>query len=252
MAGEKDDVKTAQTKRSFDSVPSTPGRKSLSPSKKQAKQSLEDQHGLSSEVFNALNSILDVKLEELTTRLSVTMDTKIAELEKKFKGISKEITKIKDDFNESINYVEDVLKHDIDLTWEYAFRNEQYSRKNNLGILGIDEQEGEDLEGKFISCMRENLGEEVKPEEVEIIHHVGPKKFIVGNAGNSTGDQQSARPRPVIVRLLSNKTKTRLLLKRRQLKGKKVVILGARFSEKAKEAEGKTLGRLSLVYQWEN
>ena len=116
----------------------------------------------------------------------------------------------------------------------------------------MDEQEGEDLEGKFISCMREDLGEEVKPEEVEIIHHVGPKKFTIGNAGNSTGDQQSARPRPVIVHLLSNKTKTRLLLKRRQLKGKKVVILGARFSEKAKEAEGKTLGRLSLVYQWEN
>ena len=52
MAGGKDDVKTTQTKRSFDSIPSTPGRKSLSPSKK---QSLEDQHGLSSEVFNALN-----------------------------------------------------------------------------------------------------------------------------------------------------------------------------------------------------
>ena len=82
------------------------------------------------------------------------------------------------------------MKHDIDLTWEYAVCNEQYSRKNNLRILGIDEQEGEDLEGKFISCMRENLGEEVKPEEVEIIHHVGPKKFTVGNAGNSTGDQQ--------------------------------------------------------------
>ena len=75
MAGGKDDVKTTRTKRSFDSVPSTPGRKSLSPSKKPAKQSLEDQHGLSSEVFNALNSILDVKLEELTTRLSAMMDT---------------------------------------------------------------------------------------------------------------------------------------------------------------------------------
>ena len=160
MAGGKDDVKTAQTKRSFDSVPLTPGRKSLSPSKKQAKQSLDNQHGLSSEVFNALNSILDVKLEELTTRLSVMMDTKIAELEKKSKGISKEITKIKDDFNESINYVEDVLKHDIDLTWEYAVRNEQYSRKNNLRILGIDEQEGEDLECKFTFYdLQQYLGE---------------------------------------------------------------------------------------------
>ena len=150
MAGGKDDMKTAQTKRSFDSVPSTPGRKSLSPSKKQPKQALEDQLGLSSEVFNALNSILDVKLEELTTGLGVMMDTKIAELENKFEGIRKEITKIKDDFNDSINYVEDVLKQDIDLTWGYAARNEQYSRKNNLRILGIDEQEGEDLDGKFI------------------------------------------------------------------------------------------------------
>ena len=126
------------------------------------------------------------------------MDTKIAELEKKFEGISKEITKIKDDFNESMNYIEDVLKQD---TWEHTVRNEQYSRKNNLRILGIDEQEGEDPEGKFISCMRENLGEEVKPEEVEIIHCVGPKKFTIGTAGK----QRSARPRTVIVRLLSIK-----------------------------------------------
>ena len=123
-----------------------------------------------------------------------------------------------------VNYVEDVLKQDIDLTWEYAVRKEQYSRKNNLRIVGIDEQEEEDLEAKFISCMRENLVEEVKPEEVEIIHRVGSKKFTNGTAGNSTGEQRSARPRPVIVRLLS-KTKTRLLLKRCQLKGKKVVIL---------------------------
>lgn len=45
--------------------------------------------------------------------------------------------------------------------------------------------------------------------------------------GNRNEDQRSARakPRPVIVRLLSNKTKARLLLKRRQLKGKKLVIL---------------------------
>ena len=147
----------------------------------------------------------------MTTRLSVLMGTKIAELEKKFEGISKEITKIKDDFNESINYVEDVLKQDIDLTWEYAVRHEQYSST---------------LEGKFIYCMRENLGEEVEPEEVEIIHCVGSKTFTIGTAGNSTGEQRSARPRPVIVRLLSNKTKTRLLLKRRQLQGKEVVILG--------------------------
>ena len=177
------------------------------------------------------------------------MDTKIAELEKKFEGIRKEITKIKDDFNDSINYVEDFLKQDIDLTWGYAVRNEQYSRKNNLRILGIDEQEGKGLEGKFISCMRENLGEKVKPEEVEIIHRVGSKKFTIGTPRNSTGEQRSARPRPVIVHLLSNKKKTRLLLKTRQLKGKKVVLLEDMAQDLAKRLK-KLKEKHSVVSAW--
>ena len=114
-----------------------------------------------------------------------------------------------------------MLKQDIDTTWEYAVRNEQYSRKNNLRILGVDEEEGEDLEPKFITLIKENLDEEVKPEDVEVIHRIGVKNV------NRNENQRSApaKPRPVIVRFLSNKTKSRLLVKRRQLKGKKLVIL---------------------------
>ena len=33
--------------------------------------------------------------------------------------------------------------------------------KNNLKILGVDEEEGEDLELKFITLIKENLDEEV-------------------------------------------------------------------------------------------
>ena len=33
--------------------------------------------------------------------------------------------------------------------------------KNNLRILGVDEEEGEDLELKFITLIKENLDEEV-------------------------------------------------------------------------------------------
>ena len=49
--------------------------------------------------------------------------------------------------------MENILRQDIDATWEYAVRNEQYSRKNNLRILGLDEEEGEDLELKFITLL---------------------------------------------------------------------------------------------------
>lgn len=46
--------------------------------------------------------------------------------------------KLKKEFNTSLNHVEHVLRQDIDYTWEYAVSNEQYSRKNNLRILGLE------------------------------------------------------------------------------------------------------------------
>ena len=50
MAGGKDEAESAQAKRSYDRVASTPGRKSSSPSKKQAKQAQEEQRILNPEL----------------------------------------------------------------------------------------------------------------------------------------------------------------------------------------------------------
>ncbi|XP_022805040.1 uncharacterized protein LOC111342249 [Stylophora pistillata] len=123
--------------------------------------------------------------------------------------------------DESINHVEGVLKQDIDSTWEYAIKNEQYSRKNNLRVFGIEEGEEENLEGKFIfKFVEEHLEETVSAEEVEIIYRVGARKKN-GGRENSWHD----KPRPVIVKLQSHKTKMKILLKQRMLKGKGLVIV---------------------------
>ena len=61
--------------------------------------------------------------------------------------------------DDSIHHVESVLKDEIDSTWEYAVRNEQYSRKNNLRVLGHVEEEEDNLEAKFIKIVEENLQE---------------------------------------------------------------------------------------------
>ena len=173
MATNKEAAQSALHKRTHDTIPATPGQKSGSPSKKQQKKLSDEQLSINPEISMALKSILDEKNEDLATRLGTMTDSKIAALEKKFEGITKEIMQIKEDLNESINYVKDHLKQDIDLTWEYAVQNEQYSRKNNLQVLGMDEEEGENLEAKFIACMKDNLEEEIKPEDVEIIHRIG-------------------------------------------------------------------------------
>ena len=114
--------------------------------------------------------------------------------------------------------MEYVLKQDIDCTWEYAVKNEQYSRENNLRILGLDEGEDENLEEKFIEAIANNLNEAVESKEIEIIHRIGQRLSNQASSGNR-------KPRPVIVKFVSNKTKRRILMKRRQLKGTPLVIM---------------------------
>ena len=157
---------------------------------------------------------------QLATRIEAMVTSKIDELEKKFQNVEKEMEKLKDDVNESINHVEDLLRQDIDQTWEYAVRNEQYSRKNNLRVLGLEEEEGENLEEKFIKLIGENLQEEVSADEIEIIHRIGAPKNE-----RDRGSRRDTRPRPVIVKLQSHKTKIKIILKRKLLKGKGYVIV---------------------------
>ena len=228
MAAGKGDSKSAPTKRGLRDVISTPGKSTSSPMRKQLRKAIEEgsndevnsSDSLKSEIADVISAVLDTKLEGLVTRIESMMTAKIQELEAKFESIQSEVKQLKQEVNESINHVEDVLKYDIDQVWEYAVKNEHYSRKNNLRILGLDEEEGENLEQKFVEFVKENLQEELRPEEIEIIPRIGKKN-------NNDGDQGSRRERKraVIVKLQSNKTKMKILLKRRLLKGKEFVIM---------------------------
>ena len=89
--------------------------------------------------MDVINAALDSKLDLLAIRIETMVTTK-------FQNIQDEVTKLRDKMDESVNHVESVLKQDIDSVWEYAVRNEQYSRKNNLWVLGLEEDERENLE----------------------------------------------------------------------------------------------------------
>lgn len=161
--------------------------------------------------------------------METKIETKIAELEARFLNVENELKNLKQDVDESINHVEYTLRQGIDSTWEYAVRNEQYSRKNNLRVLGLEEEEEENLEDKFIDAIANNLDVTVDKQEIEIIHRIGHR--LNGNANQTSSNRE---PRPVIVKFVSNKTKTRILTKRRQLKGKPLVILEDMASDLAK------------------
>lgn len=216
MANGKGEGQSAATKRGIRDVPSTPGKGGSSPMRLQPKKVNEEHDDpvkyLKSEIFDALNVVLDTRLNQLAERIESMVFTKIQELEEKFQNIDTEVKKLKEDVDDSINHVEVVLKQDVDCVWEYAVKNEQYSRKNNLQIHGLDEEEGENLEERFVQFVQENLHEEIQPTEIEI----GQKK-------NANRDQEQGssndrkRVRLVILKFLSHKSKMNILLKRRLL-----------------------------------
>ena len=116
--------------------------------------------------MDAINAALDSKLDQLATRIEAMVATKIEELERKFQNVQNEVKKLKDDVDDSINHVESVLKYDIDCVWDYALKNEQYSRKNNLRVFGLKEEDRENLEEKFITSVRDHLKEDITSEEI--------------------------------------------------------------------------------------
>lgn len=92
---------------------------------------------------------------------------------------------------------------------------------NNPRVHGLVEDERENLEETFIKFVHDNLQEDISADEIEIIHRIGSRK----RSGDEQGSRRDNKPRPVIVKLQSHKTKMKILLKRKVLKGKGLVIV---------------------------
>ena len=133
--------------------------------------------------------------------------------------------------------MEQDLRVQIDDTWEYAVRNEQYSRKNNIRIYGLEENPNENLQEKIIGLAKEELGVEIKDEEIEIAHRIGQTR------------RSQSKPRAVIIKFLSNKSKMQLLSKRKLLKGKSIAVMEDMASDLAKRLK-KLKDKSSVEKAW--
>ena len=92
---------------------------------------------------------------------------------------------------------------------------EQYSRKNNLRVFGIPDKDRKESssvsEQLVLKLFKEKLGINwINPSDIEIAHRTG--RF----SENSS--------RAIIVKLVSRKTKTEIIMKRTKLKGKGISI----------------------------
>lgn len=83
-------------------------------------------------------------------------------------------------------------------------RQEQYSRQETMRIMGLKEEQGEDVEKKVLEVFKE-VGASVTSEDISVVHRTGQRK---------------KGARHVLVRFISRKKKREVMKNRKNLKDK--------------------------------
>lgn len=151
-------------------------------------------------------------------KLANTMSQNLSELEEK---MDERIGLVEDDCGKFKTMFDRVIQENRDLKIEvkqlkdlaleaksHAISNEQYSRKCNVKIFGVQEDKDENCAEKVQNLIREKLGVILEPSEVIVAHRVRAYKS----------------PYPIIVRFNSYATKMQVLKVRAKLKGQGVSI----------------------------
>ncbi|RZF41910.1 hypothetical protein LSTR_LSTR005678 [Laodelphax striatellus] len=94
----------------------------------------------------------------------------------------------------------------------------QYGRRHSLRIFGVPEKANEDTDVEAMKYFKEKLGIDVQLEEINRSHRVGKPQ---PPAKDSSG---RPRPRPIIIRFLSYRTRRRIFEAKSALKGTNITI----------------------------
>ena len=91
-------------------------------------------------------------------------------------------------------------------------RQEQYSRRNCLLLHGVDETDNEVTDNIIIKTVKDEMNIEISPESIDRTHRIGKKQ------------QNSRRPRPIIVKFSTYNNRHKIFKNKKLLKGKGISI----------------------------
>ena len=150
-----------------------------------------------------LSDLLDEKLSQLKKDIILEITSLI---EQKVTALTKKVDSLKHQ-----NEIKDIqilhLEENLLAVQRHAMRNEQYTRRENVRVLGIEEEEGENCATKMFEFFRTKLHSDIKSENITVAHRV-----------------KGGSPRGIIVRFSSREVKSAIIQNRRILKGSGVVI----------------------------
>ena len=133
-----------------------------------------------------LNKLIETAFEKVTTKIDKKLDP---------------IQTMRDDLQQ---VQESLDQHKRPMKYMYELDGlEQYTRRDNIKIAGIAEDEGEDLAAKVMS-IASDIGVPLSHQDLSAVHRVGKQK--------------QGKPRPTICRFTSRMKKDDLVKNRKKLK----------------------------------
>ena len=159
------------------------------------------------ESLNTVSSTLTHVQDSFNSYRTATNE-KIAELEKSVEFFSAEY--------ETQKAVNESFKAEIEILKQKDDAQEQYSRRNCLVLHGIPEKENESTDGLFIKHIKENLGVNLQPSDLDRSHRIGRT--------GKTGKNGKQLHRAIIVKFTRYNDRARVFAAKRKLKGTNTML----------------------------
>ncbi|KAH3897741.1 hypothetical protein DPMN_021936 [Dreissena polymorpha] len=160
-------------------------------------------------LMNKIEQSMNNKIEKLVSEKLVEVQSKIESLDYDNKNLKDQIKRLKDKTSTNVKSMNEQIQKTYELSklaHMKANYNEQYSRKNNIKILNIQENsdETEDSITKAVTQILKNHADvDLLVTDIVAIHRIPTKR---------------GQTRPVLIRLRNNSSKSTIMQKRTPMK----------------------------------
>ena len=159
-----------------------------------------------SELDDQQMKLLDALDDRLESRLSTMISAIVGQVMEKMQT---QVTKLQAENKMLTDRVESLERRIGELERAEDSAN-QYSRRNCLRVSGVKETEGENIDDVVIDLCK-GIGVDIKLDEIDRTHRLGRKI--------EHSDKSSKRPRDIIVKFATYRSRQKLFKARRSLRG---------------------------------
>jgi len=177
---------------------------------------------------SAFSSCADRIVDAIDKKLSARMDSQAADVFELNRKVDR-LEKMNKDLSTENNALKDLIKSlsvKVETVEQSMDDLEQHSRNSNLLVHGIplsSDLSEPDLCTRVLGILNNNLGTNLDETDINVIHRLS----------RPVAQSASAQPPPVVIQFMKKKTGSELISKRKNLKGKKIVITEQLTSKKA-------------------